>query len=622
MHKEYFLEGLNEAQRDAVMHGEGPALVVAGPGSGKTTVIIRRLLFLIRVKKVAADKILVITFTKEAAVSMQEKYKKETKNTFSTHQLTKGIVDFATFHSYFYQIIKSISKYSDFSLITQIEKEKIAEMILKKEGLEEITPYHIRNFLSEISFYKNTGRYKNDNELENWLELFHTYQQMLEKNKKMDFDDMLYLCHKELLENQELLEFWQNRYLYIMIDEYQDINPVQYKIMRMLSGNKSNILVVGDDDQAIYGFRGSDTASFQKFQKDYHPITKIFLLQNYRCKDVIVKASKKLIETNSERERKELAAVIQNEYMGKIEAVGSCDRETGMESLTSRLKKLNIDKMNQQAILFRTNASMQIFACFLTGKKIPFIIREKSKSIYEHFIVCDILDYFRAANGMNERSLYIRIFQKLRMGREGLRQEEIDLEDVKAFYKKEAFKSKETVEKIEALERHLNRLKKMRPSLGIRYIMHGMDYTGHLIRKNNDARDLPSDWINLLEWLCEDSKDYLDFNDWQNHIEEYKKKLYNLNFSDSQPTKGIHLMTLHASKGLEFQKVYLWDVSEGNIPQYHKGEELSRERLEEERRLCYVGVTRATEEVELYYYEGAKGTPVFPSRFLEEMGLI
>lgn len=622
MSKEILLEGLNEEQLSAVLHGEGPALVVAGPGSGKTTVIVRRLLYLIQEREVPADKILVITFTKEAAVSMQEKYRRETEEIFSSKQLSKGIVHFATFHSYFYQIIRSISKYSEYSLITQREKERIAETILKKENTEEISHFQVKNLLMEISFYKNTGEIKNTEETKVWLGLFENYQKILESHKKMDFDDMLYLCYKELQNNNQLLEYWKKRFSYIMIDEYQDINPIQYQIMKILTHSTSNLLVVGDDDQAIYGFRGSDTESFRKFQSDYYPIHKIFLVKNYRCTEAIINASKRLIERNEEREGKELVSAYKNVYCGKIEAIGCINKEEGMKCIGSKLRILDTDLINQQAILFRTNASLQIFACYLNKNKIPYVIREKGKSIYEHFIACDVLDYFQAAFGNKERSLYLRIFQKIGIGRGGLRKEQVDLEEVKAYYGNEMFYGSETIEKIEALERHLLRLMKMRPGLGLHYIMHGMDYMGYLIRKNNNEWQLPREWQDMLDWLEADAKEYYRFADWMKNIEEFKEKFYDKRPLTSNVQEGIHLMTLHASKGLEFQKVYLWDVNEGNLPQYHKGEEISKERLEEERRLCYVGITRGKEEAELYYTEGGKDSSIQASRFLEEMGLV
>lgn len=642
MQNKALLQGLNDAQQKAVLHGEGPALVAAGPGSGKTTVITRRLLYLIQERKVPPKNILVITFTKEAAKSMQERFISQLRE-FNIYQSTaNGFVSFGTFHSYFYQIIRSVKKYSNYRLITQQEKYRILKPILKEYTEEEVTEASMNKLLSQISYYKNTGVFlpewqeKTDIrsekkvataegepliEKEVWLRQFQCYEQKKETYQRMDFDDMLYLCKRALREDEELLAFWQKRFTYMLIDEYQDINPIQYELVRMLTLPPENLFVVGDDDQAIYGFRGADSKIFQRFLQDYPKAVQISLEINYRCGGKLVEASRSLIERNKVRVAKELTAWKENASKGKIRVVGAVNTKESYGKVISALKELEEKALGEAVILFRTNSAMQMMATELIGNQIPFILREKCESIYEHFLVKDIMDYMLAAEGSRERSLFLRIFHKQRtyLPREALRAEYVDLKQVKIFYQNGFYESRQAVEAIEVLERNLLRLKNMRPRLAISYILHAMDYEGYLRRKVGDTKAVWEEWKALLEWLQEDAADFANFAQWKVHQELYGEALLQKQITGQEEKKGIHLLTLHAAKGLEFDRVYMMNLNEGTLPKYRHSEILSTEKLEEERRLCYVGMTRAKEVLELHYVTGTKENPKLRSRFLEEI---
>ena len=312
----------------------------------------------------------------------------------------------------------------------------------------------------------------------------------------------------------------------------------------------------------------------------------------------------------------------QNASMGQIRAVGAIHTKESYEKAALAMKDKSAEALNEEAVLFRMNSSMQMFATILARHHIPFVIREKVQSIYEHFLVKDIMDFFQAAEGCRERSLFLRIFQKLpvALGREALRTEEVDLAQVKEIYSSGFYESRQAVAVIEALERHLERLRRMQPKLGIRYILHAMDYEGYLLRKCGNSRELMEEWKQLLEWLMEDAADYVDYAGWQAHQRIYTKELKEEQDIMLKEKKGVHLLTLHASKGLEFRKVYIMNLNEGTVPQFRRGEVLTEERLEEERRLFYVGMTRAKEELELYYVAGTRENPRLRSRFLEEVG--
>lgn len=618
MLKTSLLEGLNKAQCDAVMHGKGPALVVAGPGSGKTLTIVRRLLYLIYGKGVSPEKILVITYTKEAALAMQEKFYLQFKKFDLKRSNLQGYVSFGTFHSYFYQVIKSISKYSEYQLITQQEKVKIVRKIHLESSKEEVSEFTIKRFLEEISYFKNTGNYRNNE----WGEsLFQKYEAALHRYRRMDFDDMLYLCKKEFIQNPTLLERCRNQYEYVLIDEYQDINPIQYELIAMLTKEHQNLFVVGDDDQAIYGFRGSDSKAFQKLPLDFANTKIIHLSINYRCSDIIVKASQKLIKRNVERVAKNIVSGVKEEKVGKISIYSDENNSMNYERVLMQLKDKSIEELENEAVLFRTNAALQMFACKLGQQNIPFILREKTKTVFEHFIAQDITDYFKAANGCKERSLYLRIFQKqgIDYARELLRCEQVELHEIKSRIAEGFYEERILLSRIECLERNLNRLQNMRPKLGIQYILHAMEYEKYLLRKANNYVKLPEEWKEVINCLMEDANDFYQFSDWIEHQEKCMKSMEKSIILQASQKKGIHLMTIHASKGLEFEKVYLMNLNEGTIPRTPKGEEITQARVEEERRLLYVGLTRAKNAVDLYYVRGNPDNPRIKSRFLEEM---
>lgn len=620
MYKHLLLEGLNEAQCEAVMHGEGPALVAAGPGSGKTLTMIRRVLYLILIKKVPAEKILVITYTKEAAISMQEKFYHELKR-FQNQQFSVYCpVSFGTFHSCFYQILKSIRKYSDYQLITPKEKYSMARMVLKDCKKENVADETVRRFLEQVSFYKNTGKYPSE---ESFQTAFTLYEESVNRYKRMDFDDMLYLCKKAFRENSEFLSGWQKQYQYIMIDEYQDINPLQYELISLWMERNRNLFVVGDDDQAIYGFRGSDSDCFKKLMSDCPDIRIIYLNINYRCESTIVESSKKLIQRNKVRMEKNMVSGVKMAQKGKITSYGDMNTQMSCERVLQRLKEQDEKTLQNQAILFRTNAALQMMAGRLSKERIPYQLREKIQSVYEHFIAKDVEDYYMAANGSMERSLWLRVFVKRGLGswRELLKEDPVSLSDVKSRLKSDWYEDKQALMSMENLERHLARLQNFRPNLGIKYILHAMNYETYLMSKVGNTSSIPEEWKHILEWLMEDAEEFSSFEDWKKHWDLCRQDMDKSILMQGQRKGGIHLMTLHASKGLEFDKVYIMNLNEGMFPRLPKGEDETEKLIEEERRLMYVGLTRARTEVELYYMTGTRENPRLRSRFLEEMGV-
>lgn len=615
------LETLNDAQRKAVMHGEGALLVLAGPGSGKTFTITQRILYLIEVMQVPPEEILVITFAKEAALSMQHRFQEHSNRIYP--------VNFGTFHSVFYQILKSINSSRVRQILRETQKKNLMLSIVKQynmTGQEE--SYHsvqedAEEFLTAISYYKNTGNSEqtllkiSEEKRLRFSAVFYAYEQARKQQGAIDFDDMVYQCAKVLEKDTQARSYWSKRFSHILMDEFQDINPMQYRVIRLLTSEPYNLFAVGDDDQAIYGFRGSKPACMQQFLQDYQA-KKVLLDVNYRSVPSIVKASMQVIEENKQRFRKNLRPCrekeeeerqgvetsVQSLCMGNGVSLRSfAEQEEQYTYLTEQLS--NRKEKNTCAVLFRTNMQMQSFAAGLNRLGISYDMKEKLSSIYEHFIVKDIMTYLRLGAGERKRALYLQILNK---PKRGISREKLDSKTDKAFI---------------LLEKQLDYLKNTSLYLGMQYICKVMGYEHYLEneskRQPNSAERL-EEWKQILEWLKEEAKNYECVEEWIKVQEAYKESMADKNTKDRADGKdgirNVQLMTVHASKGLEFDTVYIPDCNEKVYPH---GSMPDKEQCEEERRIFYVAMTRAKKNLELLYLIGTKERPRLPSRFLNPL---
>lgn len=619
------MDALNHVQRKAVMHGEGPLLVLAGPGSGKTFTITRRILYLIEVMQVPPEQILVITFTKEAAHSMQQRFREQSDRIYP--------VNFGTFHSVFYQILRTSNPARTKQILRENQKKNLMISILRqynRDSQKEI--YHslqedAGEFLSAISYYKNTGSREqallklSDEKRTHFIEIFHAYEVAGRQQGAIDFDDMVYECAKLLKKDAHAREYWQKHFAHIVMDEFQDINPMQYEVIRLLSVSPHNLFAVGDDDQAIYGFRGSNPACMRRFLQDYRA-EKLCLNINYRSHPAIVKASLQVISENKERFGKELqsckdkrqkqqSAEIEDKKLLGVNLQAFAEQEEQYTYLADVLRRKN-DK-DSCAVLFRTNMYMQSFAARLNRMGIAYKMKEKSASIYEHFIVKDIMTYLQLGKGVRKRALYLQILNK-----------------PKRMISREALNSKRDRDFI-LLEKQLDYLENKPLYLCVQYICKVIGYEHYLeieCKKYSDGAERLEEWKQILEWVKEEAKHYESLKAWQEAQELYLEQLRKQNeLSENQENSlrnsregeaggTIHLMTVHASKGLEFDRVYIPDCNEKVYPH---GRMQDGEQCEEERRIFYVGMTRAKKNLELLYLIGTKERPRLPSRFLNPL---
>lgn len=608
---------MNEAQRQAVMHGEGPLLVLAGPGSGKTFTITQRILYLLEVQKEPPEKILVITFTKEAALSMQRRFQEQCKD----GQVIP--VNFGTFHSVFFQILKQSKVSCTGKFWQEHQKSNLMKTILKEYRSEEE-----RLFLAAISFYKNTNdRQKAEKILpEDQRKFFEPVWERYETERKrqgaMDFDDMVYECARLLENDREAGKYWSGRFSHILMDEFQDINPMQYKVIKLLSDKPYNLFAVGDDDQSIYGFRGSKPACMKQFEQEFRA-KKVLLNINYRSMPDIVKVSSKVIAGNKERFEKKPVPFHKQSEASSVFIQKFVEQEEQYAYLMDRLKHTNDG--STQAVLFRTNTHMQLFAAVLRKQGISFEMKEKTGDMQEHFIFKDISAYLHLALGEEERRWYLQILNKPqrflstevlyypgewndRLSSKSL------LAQMKEYYReRQDINAGRAMQELLRLEKQLKYLKQTSAYLAVQYICRVMGYEEYLKecgRKGKQNADRLEEWFSVLDYLKEDAKEYRNIKEWVKALEtKYDKVQRNRN----QMNEKLHLMTVHASKGLEFDHVYIPGCNEKTFPY---GSMPDGETCEEERRIFYVAMTRAKKSLELLYLSGTKERPRLPSRFL------
>ncbi len=602
----------SKEQLQAIHHGDGPMMVLAGPGSGKTYTITRRIRYLIEHHGVPPEQILVITFTKAAALEMQERFER----------LMDGAgqnVTFGTFHAIYFHILKRSYHYDQSNIITEKEKrEYLKEVLESRSGEEELGDSYIPLLLNEFSRIKNEGKTA-DGYQPAYLpegcfqEIFEAYQRRMRIEQKIDFDDMVLLCHRLLRSQPELLSMWQDIYRYLLIDEFQDINRMQYEVVRLLAKPRDNLFVVGDDDQSIYGFRGSDPSIMLGFPKEYPNCRTVLLKENYRCTRHIVRSAVKLIDHNQNRFSKKLQA--KKEGYQDVILTGCDSREAEAEEITALIKYYRqYGAYRDIAVLFRTNLSASFLAQKLAQEKIPFWQKEKTKDLFSDPMALDILAMLHFAHGKTERGYFLRFMNKpVRYLRRDMVEKNVDIDEMLT----QQGLGKNRIMFLKRLQYDLLQIQGMEPYAAVNYIRKGMGYDRWVMQNAREKHRNREEDMELLDWIQNSAKGMEDFPAWLDMIDAYRQ---NLNRTDT-PADGedaVSLVTMHGSKGLEYKIIILPDVNEGNVPQKKA---VTQKELEEERRVFYVAMTRAKEKLFLFYVKKTKENRLIPSRFLKEIGL-
>ncbi|SCI30095.1 ATP-dependent DNA helicase pcrA [uncultured Roseburia sp.] len=601
---------MNQAQKEAVMHNEGPMMVLAGPGSGKTFTIIQRIRYLINHYYVNPGDILVITFTKAAANEMKERF-------LRLMQGRKLPVTFGTFHAVYFMILKYAYGYKGSDIIKEDQKFQFMKQLAAKMRLDyEDENEFISSVLAEISMVKNSDiqveHYYSTNCAEHiFRKVFEAYQKFLTSNHLIDFDDMLVFCKELFEQRKDILAGWQKRFPYILIDEFQDINQVQYDVIKMLADKTRNLFIVGDDDQSIYRFRGAKPEIMMHVEQDFPDIKKVTLNMNYRCPREVVSLSQKLIQVNSVRFPKEITAAAQEAGMIRNLSFGyQKDQDQYLAEEMRKLHKKGIS-YEEMVVLFRTNMQPRLLMEYLMRYNIPFRTRERIPNIYDHWIAKDLLCYINIALGSRQRKDFLQIMNRPKryLSRESLPEETVAFDVWEDYYKEADW----MVQRLEKLQMDLKVIEGMKPYSAVNYIRKGIDYESYL-QEISQVRKI--DYEELLEVLDElqlGAKNFTIYEAWFLHMEDVRREL---NQQQKEQTEAVTLSTFHGVKGLEYDYVFITDINEGIIP-YRKS--VMDADIEEERRLFYVGMTRAKKELTLCRCGQINNRETAPSRFLEEI---
>ena len=602
----------NEAQKQAVTHKDGPMLVLAGPGSGKTMVLTHRVQYLIEHYGIHPSKILVITFTKAAALEMKERFHKLAGENLP--------VVFGTFHSIFFTILKHAYGYTSANVVSEEEKRQYLREIVSEQKLEiEDEAEFLSNLIGEISLVKGEmisleHYYSTTCADEVFGKIYNSYEEYLRKYNKIDFDDMMVFTYELFLKREDILKQWQRKFPYLLIDEFQDINTLQYKIVKMLSKPEDNLFIVGDDDQSIYRFRGANPEIMLGFEKDYPDCKKTLLSVNYRCSEDIVEGAGRVIKNNTKRFKKDIRASRGKKNPIEVHEVRNQREEN--EQIIKLIQEYNRKGMlfSEMAIIFRTNTQPRLLLEKLLEYNIPFKMRDGIPNIYEHFIARNMMNYMRLAVGNRERAVFLDVMNRPKryLSRDYLPNPMISFSELKIAVADKSW----MVERITNLETELKMLSKMSPYAAINYIRKGIGYDDFLKEYASFRKMNVEDLFEVLEEIQTSAKDHKTIEDWFRHIREYSEQLKEQVSLSKKNMDGVTLTTMHSSKGLEYQAVFILDANEEVTP--HK-KAVKDADLEEERRMFYVAMTRAKDYLHIFTVEDYFTKKLPRSRFLGEL---
>lgn len=606
----------NPSQKRAIAHLSGPMMVLAGPGSGKTSVIVERTAYMTDGGKIPPSSVLVVTFSRAAAAEMKERFLAFTGQ-------TRTQVTFGTFHGVFYGILKQAYGLTAANILSEEEKYGILKELTLSYGgdLAEEGDFP-EEIAKEISLVKGNRislehYYSSCCPDEVFRQIYQGYLSACRSRRKLDFDDMLLYCYELFDMRKDILQAWQRKFQYILVDEFQDINKLQYDIVRLLAKPQDNLFIVGDDDQSIYHFRGARPEIMLNFTRDYPKAEQVVLNVNYRCSAKILSAAMKVIGGNKTRFSKELSTP--NE---EGENVRLCAFENPREEyieLAGRLrKKLDSgEELENTAVLLRTNQEAEGLIGALMERQVPFSMKEKLPNIFHHWICRNMLAYMRFAAGDRSRKNFLEIMNRPNryLSRDALGADrEISFDRLREFYRDKDW----MCDRITTLETHFRILRGLAPFAAMNFIRKGMGYEEYLEEYARYRKIKPEELTEILDRLLESAKGMDSLKDWEAYIEDYTRRLEEQAAKQEKEQKGVLISTLHGVKGLEYDELYILNVNEGSIP-YKKA--VLEPAVEEERRLFYVGMTRAKKRLTLCYVKKQYEKKREPSRFLKEAGV-
>ena len=488
----------------------------------------------------------------------------------------------------------------------QTEKSQEADFL--QELSEEIG--NVGNNAVDIEFYESR-RFPKDK----FRELYRIYETEKKKYRKLDFEDMLIWCRKLFLERPDLLAKWQEKYHYVLVDEFQDINQVQYDVIRMLAAPENNLFVVGDDDQSVYGFRGAKPGIMKDFMRDYPEAKRILLDINYRSNAHIVKGALRVIGHNKDRYEKEIQPFREaQETVHVQETQDPLDESKYILKEIQKYMKKGVD-LKQMAVLYRTGEDARVLAETFTQYQIPFSMKERIHHLYEHFVCTDMNCYFRLAVGTYDRGDFLEIANRPKryLSRGCMEETPVTYESLRRFYCDKEWMQ----DRIDQLEWDMKMIRTKTPYAAIQYIRKSIGYDEFLKEYALGHQMEYSELKEIMDELQERTKEFQTLPEWLAHVEEYKHTLQMQRQQRGNGTgDGVTCLTMHGAKGLEYEVVFVIESNEGVTPYKKAG---TPEELEEERRLFYVAMTRAKKKLFITYVKEKNGKSKTPSRFIDEL---
>ena len=609
---------LNQQQLEAVNHDKGPMIVIAGPGSGKTTVITERVNHLVSVRHVPQNHILVVTFTRAAAKEMRER--------FRLSYGRENRVWFGTFHSIFFRILRWELGYGLERFIKEEEKWEILYGLLKEAQWDIADEEEaIKEFLLEMSLMKSDmirpEQYEPkemDKKQFQWL--YRQYDGYKTRQEKMDFDDILTECYALLKNDGAVLEKYRRLFQYILVDEFQDINQIQYACVKLLAEPENNLFVVGDDDQSIYHFRGARPEIMLRFLKDYPNGKKVTLSVNYRSTEKIIKLSRKIIEKNKNRYPKDMKGVgVEGDLITFFSAENESQEAKRIADKILTLYKKGVP-WEEMAVIFRTNLQAGLYARTFLPLGIPFYFRDGFVDAYSHWIGKDIAAYLRLSQNRNDKDAFFRIANRPKRYLKKALLEEL--------YQKgdslldQLFLCGELqpwqLKPLRILLEDLGQLKGKSPYQAVKYIRFVIEYDDYIREYAAHRRLNGQALLEVAEEITALAKDYQTIPDFLISMEKMNDTLLAKQKGKQENIEGVVLSTLHGIKGLEFEAVFIPSIVEGILP-HDKSKD--QKNIEEERRLFYVGATRAKRYLSLSEMKNRYEKETKRSRFLKELGL-
>jgi len=596
-------------QQKAIVSEERNTLIVAAPGSGKTTVIINRIKYLIEDKGVIPDKIAVITFTKAAAENMKSRYRTMVNN--------ERLPFFGTLHGLFYRILQGY-----FGKLNIIEEGAAYGIISRhlSDFLKEVSEEKVKEVLNDISMFKSRGMkfeaFTPHIDRGVFIQCVNLYENYKRENKLLDFDDLQIKCKELFINHPEVLEKYRKRFDHILVDEFQDCDSLQIEILQLLN-KYNNIFAVGDEDQSIYGFRGAKPECMVDFDKYFYRGKKLYLSMNYRSPQNIIFMATALINNNKLRNYKELRAA--KELIKEVKVIRGLNENNEAVLLCENI--INCITKGQcaykdNAILYRTNVESRVLIDTLMRNNLPFKLMDKSYNFYEHFVCKDIIAYLKLSIDVYDLKSFIRIANKpyryiSRLSIERLKREVCkencfdfisNLKDIPIFQ----------IKAVKEIERDLSKLKKMRLLNAIDNIIYHIGYIEYLKYYCTKVKIDFEEIKNILEELKAACSEFNSIEEFLNHVENLESEMTKNKFKKDE--EGVILSTIHSVKGMEFKNVYVFNCNEDNIPHVSS----IADNLEEERRLFYVAITRTIESLTICYSDNIKGKPKNVSRFIGE----